>query len=304
MRITLHAVAADDYPAFHQAMQRTLRAARLHDRRFTSEGVSIEDTDALIPDLLDFTTSPRMNADVERWLGQRFGSPKPRIWWALRQYGPFVHATTGGPWAFGARPPYVGTRSRGAWGEVAASVRSLVRRFLEGFGPATMADIAQFGTVYRPPVQEALESLGDELVRYGSPAGATLYDVPDGPMPPAGTPAPPRLLPMWDNVLLAYKDRARIVPPEYRTAVMRNNGDVLPTLLVDGFVAGVWRPVEKGIEATAFHRLSDDDWAGLDMEARSLVAFLADRDPTVYQRRFAHWWHKLPAPAEVRVIGT
>ena len=182
-------------------------------------------------------------------------------------------------------------------------MRRLVRRYLEGFGPATMADIAQFSTMYRPPVKEALESLGDELVRSGGPGAATLYDVPDGPMPPEHTPAPPRLLPMWDSVLLAYKDRTRIVPAEYRTVVMRTNGDVLPTLLVDGFVAGVWRPVEAGIEATAFHRLHDDDWAGLDAEARSLVAFLADRDPRVYQGRFAHWWDKLPAPAEMRVIG-
>ena len=303
MRITLHAVATDDYPAFHEAMQGTLRAARLHDRQFRSEGVSIEDTDALVPELLDFTASPRMNADVERWLDERFGTPKPRIWWALRQYGPFVHATTEGPWAFGARPYYVGARSTARPGDVAASMRSLVRRYLEGFGPATMADIAQFGTVYRPPIKEALESLGDELVRFGGPGGATLYDVPDGPMPAEDTPAPPRLLPMWDSVLLAYKDRTRIVPPEYRTVVMRNNGDVLPTLLVDGFVAGVWRPVEGGIEATAFHRLSDDDWVDLETEAKSLVAFLADRDPRVYQGRFAHWWHKLSAPAEVRVIG-
>ena len=303
MRITLHAVTADDYPAFHEAMQGTLRAARLQDRRFRSEGVSIEDTEALVPDLLEFTASPRLNTDVERWLDERFGTPKPRIWWALRQYGPFVHATTGGPWAFGARPSYVGARSQARPGDVAASMRVLVRRYLEGFGPATMADIAQFGTVYRPPVKGALESLGDELVRLGGPGAATLYDIPDGPMPAEGTPAPPRLLPMWDSVLLAYKDRTRIVPPEYRTAVMRNNGDVLPTLLVDGFVAGVWRPVEEGIEATAFHRLSDDDWAGLEAEARSLVAFLADRDPRVYQGRFAHWWHKLPAPAEVRVMG-
>jgi hypothetical protein len=182
-------------------------------------------------------------------------------------------------------------------------VRFLVRRYLEGFGPATMADIAQFGTVVRPPVKEALESLGDELVRFGGPGGATLYDVPDGLIPAEGTPAPPRLLPMWDSVLLAYKDRTRIVPPEYRTVVMRNNGDVLPTMLVDGFVAGVWRPAEEGIEATAFQRLSDDDWAGLDAEARSLVALLGDRDPRVYRGRYAHWWHKLPPPAEVRLIG-
>jgi hypothetical protein len=303
LRITLHAVAADDYPAFHEAMQGTLRAARLHDRRFRSEGVSIEDTDALIPELLRFTASPRMNKDVERWLDERFGTPKPRIWWALRQYGPFVHAATGGPWAFGARPAYVGARSQARPGDAPASVRFLVRRYLEGFGPATMADIAQFGTIYQPPVKEALESLADELVRFGGPGGATLYDVPDCPMPPEGTPAPPRLLPMWDSVLLAYKDRTRIVPPEYRTVVMRNNGDVLPTMLVDGFVAGVWRPAEEGIEATAFQRLSDDDWAGLDAEARSLVALLGDRDPRVYRGRYAHWWHKLPPPAEVRLIG-
>ena len=59
MRITLHAVAADDYPAFHEAMQPTLRGARLYDRRFKGEGVSIADTEALVPDLLEFTASPR-----------------------------------------------------------------------------------------------------------------------------------------------------------------------------------------------------------------------------------------------------
>ena len=81
---------------------------------------------------------------------------------------------------------------------------------------------------------------------------------------------------------------------------MRNNGDVLPTLLVDGYVAGVWRPVEDGIEATAFHAISDEAWEGLEAEARALRAFLADRDPAVY-RRYAHWWAKLPK-AEVRVL--
>ena len=68
LRVTLHAVAAEDYPTVHEAMQGTLRAARLYDRRFRSEGVSIEDTDALIPDLLEFTATPRTNPDVERWL--------------------------------------------------------------------------------------------------------------------------------------------------------------------------------------------------------------------------------------------
>src|SRR6187402_3330141 len=73
MRVTLHAVADEDYPLIHEAMQGLLRAARLYDRRFRNEGVSIEDTDALIPDLLEFTTTARTNPDVERWLEARFG---------------------------------------------------------------------------------------------------------------------------------------------------------------------------------------------------------------------------------------
>ena len=106
---------------------------------------------------------------------------------------------------------------------------------------------------------------------------------------------------MWDSILLAYADRSRIIPPDYRPLVTRRNGDVLPTLLVDGYVAGVWRPVEDGIEATAFHRLADDAWEGLEAEARSLLALLAGREPTVYSR-YAHWWNQLPG-AEVRVLG-
>jgi hypothetical protein len=105
---------------------------------------------------------------------------------------------------------------------------------------------------------------------------------------------------MWDSVLLAYDDRSRLIPPAYRRRLIHQNGDVLPSLLVDGLVAGAWRPVEGGIEATAFHRLSKDAWTGLAAEARDLVAFLADRDPAVY-RRYGHWWKSMKG-AEVRVL--
>lgn len=299
LRITLHAVAAADYPAFHEAMVPTLRAARLYDRRFTAEGVSIDEVEALTPDLLAFTSEPRKNADVEAWLADRFGAPKPRAWWALRHFGPIVHAPTGDPWSFGPRPVYVTAPDQGRPGDEAASVAALVRRYLEGFGPATMQDIAQFGTIYRPPVQRAIEALGDKLVQLDGPGGIYL-DIPDGLLPPEDTPAPPRLMAMWDSALLAYRDRSRIIPAEYRKLVMRNNGDVLPTLLVDGYVAGVWRPLDGAIEATAFHRLTEASWDGLEAEAAGLSALLVGRGPRIYTR-YAHWWDDLPA-AEVRVL--
>ena len=86
---------------------------------------------------------------------------------------------------------------------------------------------------------------------------------------------------MWDSTLLAYRDRSRIIPEDCRTLIIRRNGDVLPALLVDGYVAGVWRPVEGGIEATAFHSLPSDVWDTLADEASSLLAMLVEREPLV-----------------------
>ena len=302
MRIALHAVDAADYPAFHEAMQPSLRASRLYDRRFTGTGLTAADADALVPHLLAFTAHRRTNADVEAWLAGRPGGPvHERAWWALRTYGPFVHAPTGAPWSFGPRPSYVAAREQRRAGDENASLERLVRRYLEGFGPASIADIAQFALVQRSRVRIALASMAGELERVDGPDGAELFDVPGGLLPPEDTPAPPRLMAMWDSTLLAYADRSRVIPPDYRRLVTRNNGDVLPTLLVDGYVAGAWRPVEDGIEATAFHPLPGETWDELEAEARALVAFLAGRDPAVY-RRYAHWWDELPG-AEVRVLG-
>lgn len=105
---------------------------------------------------------------------------------------------------------------------------------------------------------------------------------------------------MWDSVLLAYADRSRVIPPAYRPVVIRRNGDVLPTLLVDGHVAGVWRPVDGGIEATAFHPLPPAAWDGLAAEAQSLTRLLSERETAVYSR-YGHWWSKLPE-AEARLL--
>jgi hypothetical protein len=300
LRVTLHAVHAQDYPAFHNAMLPSLRASRLGDRRFTTTGLSVADADALVPHLLEFAARPRSKAEIEDLLEARLGDRKPRVWWALRTFAPLLHAPTGGPWSFGAPSSFVAARTKLGPEPLDESVQWLVLRYLEAFGPASVPDFAQFTMLRRPLALQALRALADKVEELEGPDGATLFDVPGALLPAGDTPAPPRLLPMWDSILLAYSDRSRVIPPDYRRLVTRQNGDVLPTLLVDGYVAGVWRPVEGGIEATAFHRLSDEAWSGLGAEAGALVAFLADREPTVY-RRYAHWWTTLPS-AEVRLL--
>ena len=300
LRLTQHAVHAEDYPAFHAAMVSSLRASRLHDRRFTSTGLSVADADAVLPEVLEFTARPRTKAEVEELLEARLGEPNPRMWWALRTFAPLWLAPTGGPWSFGRRSSFVTAPLLLPAERRDDAVRRLVRRYLEAFGPATVADIAQFTMLTRALARDALGALAGELERLEGPDGTELFDVPGGSRPAEDTPAPPRLLPMWDSILLAYADRSRVVPTDYRRLVTRSNGDVLPTLLVDGHVAGVWRPVEGRIQATAFHRLPDEAWVGLAAEAGALQAFLADRDPMVY-RRYAHWWTRLPS-AEVRSL--
>lgn len=106
---------------------------------------------------------------------------------------------------------------------------------------------------------------------------------------------------MWDSILFAYHDRSRVLPDDLRPHVIRRNGDTLPTMLVDGRVAGVWRAVDGRIEALAMRPLSEAAWAGLATEAEDLRRLLAERDPDVYSRH-GRWWTSLP-DGEVRVLA-
>jgi hypothetical protein len=307
MRVTLHAVHAGDYRVFREAMEPTLRAARLGDPRFTASGLTAADADALVPDLLGYAAQPRTSAELAGWAADRLGTPlAATAWRMLRQYAPLLHAPHDGPWSFvSSRHDYVAPDEDG-WPvlagpeSAAAALPALIQRYLAAFGPASVADIAQFAMVQRARVKTAVHTLGDGLDRLDGPDGTELYDVPGAPRPSGDTPAPPRLLGMWDSVLLAYHDRSRLIPPGLRAHIIRVNGDALPVLLVDGYVAGVWRVSGGQVEATAFHPLPERDWAGLAAEASALEPLIA-RDPALYGR-YGHWWKKLP-DGEKRVLA-
>lgn len=298
MRITLHAVLAEDHAAFQVAMRPNLRASCLNDPRFTRSGLSAPDVDALLPLLLDFTREARSKRDIEAFLTARLGFHHAGVWWAVRRYAPLRHAPSDMPWSFGTRPAYETASLDEAPHE--ACVQRLVRRYLEAFGPATVRDMQGFTLLRAPVIRAALLGLRDELMQTSGPGGLTYFDVRSGVIADEDTPAPPRLMAMWDSVLLAYANRARIIPPAYRRVVIRQNGDVLPTVLVDGYVAGVWRPAASGIEIKAFTDLPSGAWEALSNEAADLRAFLEGRDARVYAR-YGHWWSQLPA-AETRML--
>ena len=113
----------------------------------------------------------------------------------------------------------------------------LVRRYLAAFGPASRRDIVAWSRMHVPEIQRSLDRL-EPLRRFRDEQGRELLDVARGPLPSGDAPAPVRFLPKWDNVLLAWADRTRVLPEEYRKTIIANNGDVGQTFLADGFVAG------------------------------------------------------------------
>jgi hypothetical protein len=151
----------------------------------------------------------------------------------------------------------------------------ILRRYLAAFGPASRRDIVAWSMMHLPELQRALDLL-EPLRRFRDEHGRELLDVPRAPLPDPDTPAPVRFLPKWDNVLLAFADRTRVLPEQYRKTVIRMNGDVAQTFLVDGFVAGTWT-VERGrVVPEPFAPLSRGVRREVEDEAGRLEAFLAD----------------------------
>ncbi len=292
-RFTLHAVDAADVPWARAAMRSRVRDAGYHDV-LDDLGLTTERVHQVLERLSTMMAEPHGNADIERVLSEivpEAGDPA-RLWSALRVIGAFRNAPTADPWSFGRRPAFLPCTV--AAEDEQAATAELVRRYLRAFGPATIADISQFTILKRSALREVVGSMGDVVAVVG-PDGAKLLDVDGG----GGTPdaematLPPRLLGMWDSVLLAYADRSRVIPDEHRAHVIRRNGDVLPTVLVEGLVRGVWRASADAIEIRPLDPLDDATLERLDKEARDLRRLLADREPAVFSR-FGRWWDRLP----------
>ncbi|MCX4744660.1 winged helix DNA-binding domain-containing protein [Kitasatospora sp. NBC_01287] len=153
----------------------------------------------------------------------------------------------------------------------------LVLRYLAAFGPATVADAQKWSGLTR--LGAVFTRLRPRLTELRDEAGRTLHDLPDAPRPGPAAPAPVRLLAPFDNLLLSHADRTRVLPEEYRTRVMTQNGIVPGTLLVDGFVAGTWRVERSGdraaAELTVFAPLAASARRAAEEEAERLLAFAA-----------------------------
>ena len=118
----------------------------------------------------------------------------------------------------------------------------VLARYLAAFGPAGRRDVAAWAGVAQRDLAPGWERL--TTIAHRDEHGRELLDLPGLPLPPASTRLPARLLAPWDQPLLAYADRDRILPPELLALKLTLSGD--PTVTVDGRVAASWRLERDG----------------------------------------------------------
>lgn len=167
---------------------------------------------------------------------------------------------------------WIGPDPHPAEGAKGEATGELVRSYLRAFGPATIAEIADWAGLAIGPVKGALGSL--ELRRFRAEDGAELVDLPRLPIPDPETAAPPRLLPVWDATLLAHGRRGQILPERHRSKVFSTKTpQSAPTFLVDGQVAGIWRYEKGRVKLEPFGRLESSSRRALNEEVERLAAF-------------------------------
>ncbi|MFF8960200.1 winged helix DNA-binding domain-containing protein [Streptomyces sp. NPDC014894] len=247
LRSTLHTHSADDCLALRPLLQPGAPDRELRAFRSGLTGVDLDRLRVRARELVE--AEPRTMKQLREELGAAWPHADPfALSVAARCVLPLVQITPRGLWG---RSGQVALTTAEHWfgrpAGPAAAPEDLLRRYLAAFGPASVKDLQTWSGLTR--TREVFERLRPELAVFQDERGVELFDLPDAPRPPEDTPAPPRLLPEYDNLLLSHADRSRVVADHRHRALTWRGNQSFPTLLVDGLLAGVWRLTGTGARA-------------------------------------------------------
>ncbi|MGM1062282.1 winged helix DNA-binding domain-containing protein [Saccharothrix sp. Mg75] len=280
MRRTVHLVTAEDALAWRARHDAMLRGRVLATYRRELAGIDLDELAAAGRAVMA-DGEPRTMAELVRALSDRWPTPPPRALGELLVAAllPVAQLPPRGLWRTkaGVRnallPGWLGREVDPPAPDPADPVgQELVRRYLAAFGPAATADLRAWSGLTGLPA--AVAAVRGELVSFRDERGRELLDLPDAPRPDPGTPAPVRFLPAFDNAILGYHDRGRIVDDAHRGLSVAGERAVL----VDGRVAATWTTEAGAVVVTPLRRLSRTDRAAVVEEGRELARFLSDGD--------------------------
>jgi hypothetical protein len=285
MRTTIHLMTADDWLALRPVLQ------VVSDRGFATgspfgrnlAGVDVDEVVRVGRAFLD--ERPRTASDLGKVLAERWPDRDPTsLSYAIRILVPLVQLPPRALWGKSGLP-ILATPERWLGRSVGSDSApdEMILRYLAAFGPASVMDIQAWCWLTR--LGPVVERLRPRLRTFRDELGRELFDVPDGPLPDPDTPAPPRFLPTYDNLLLSHKDRSRMLGAQEDWTVGPNQFDDVfrgGSVLVDGFVSAGWRIDRgkgRGAAATLIIRpvvaLTSADEAAAAAEAEKLLGLLA-----------------------------
>ncbi|MGW3569798.1 winged helix DNA-binding domain-containing protein [Streptomyces sp. NPDC000941] len=280
MRRTVHLLTADDVLAWRSRYDAMLRQRVLGTYRREFEGTDLDELAAAGRAVMA-DGEPRTAAELVRALAERWPAP------GRRALGEMLVA---------ALVPVVQLPPRGLWrakGGVRNALLSswlgreidppaadgsdpvgqaLVRRYLAAYGPAASADLRAWCGLAGLPA--AVAALREELVTFRDERGRELLDLPEAPRPDRDTPAPVRFLPAFDNAILGYHDRGRIIDDAHRGLSVAGERVVL----VDGRVTATWGVDGDTVVVTPLRGLSRADRDAVAEQGRELAGFLSEEE--------------------------
>jgi hypothetical protein len=281
MRRTVHLVTAEDALAWRSRHDAMLRQRVLGVYRRDLDGIDLDELAAAGREVLA-DGEPRSMAEIGRRLAVRWPDAGPRpLGEAVVALVPMVQIPPRGLWRVSAGVRNVRMTSwlgreidLSATDDADPVGAALVRRYLAAYGPAASADLRAWCGLAGLP--RAVAAVRDELLAFRDERGRELLDLPHAPRPAPDTPAPVRFLPAFDNAILGYDDRSRIIDDAHRGLSVAGERAVL----VDGRVAATWTVVADGgagtVIVTPLRRFSRADRIAVAEEGRALSAFLSD----------------------------
>ncbi|HET6856756.1 MAG TPA: winged helix DNA-binding domain-containing protein [Streptomyces sp.] len=278
MRRTVHLVTAEDVLAWRARHDAMLRQRVLGTYRRELDGTDLEELAAAGRAVLA-DGEPRSMSELARAVAGRWPAPGPRALgeMLIAALIPVAQLPPRGLWRTRAGVRYVPLAS---WlgREIDPPApegtdpvgEALVRRYLAAFGPAASADLRAWCGLAGLPA--AIAAIRGELITFRDERGRELLDLPDAPRPHPDTPAPVRFLPAFDNTILGFQDRSRIIDDAHRGLSVAG----ARVVLVDGRVAATWSVKEDTVTVSPLGRLSRADRASVVDEGRELALFLSD----------------------------
>lgn len=276
MRGTIHSVTDGDClelrRLFGPVLERGLRGA--FGKRL--KGLNLELVEAAARKLLE--KKPLTFDELGRLLARRWADRDPAaLANAARATVPLVQIPPRGIWGEGGLATHVPAETwLGKRLCTAPPLDPMIRRYLAAFGPATIRDIQSWSGL--TGLRSVVQSMRPDLITFMDEEGNELFDVPNAPRPDPDTPAPPRFLPVFDNVLLSHADRTRILSDAHRKMLFGTAALLEGSVLIDGFVGARWKIVQERQQAVLaiqpFAPVPKNDCRAIAEEATRLLGFV------------------------------